>query len=129
MSNLQFKEWLFSESQNPKILLPYINHLKDRRLSRNDKHSIHDDHLKMDYEAAMKQMYGIFSNESQVPVMLRKAMRCYEIARDRMHDKARRESNYMLSYSDTEPDNDLWRFVRALEDISHGTAPNLEELL
>lgn len=129
MSRLHFKEWLVTESQNPKILLPYINHRKDQRLSRGHKHAIQDDHLKMDYEESMKRLYDIFAHEHTVPVMLRKATRCYEIARDRMHEKARREHNYMMSYSDTEPDNDLWMFVRALEDISNGSSPNLEELL
>ena len=129
MNALHFKNWLLTESYNPKILLPYINHRKDMRLKHDNKGFIRDNELKMDYEHAMNKLYDILTHENAIPVMLRKASRCYEITRDHMHEQARHKHNYMIAYSDTEPDNDLWLFVRALEDFSHGEQPNLEELL
>jgi general stress protein 26 len=56
-------------------------------------------------------------------------MRQYEIVRDRMHEMARRNQRYMTAYNDAEPDNDLWMFCRALEDISNGNSPDLEKML
>lgn len=126
---MNFKEWLLTESLNPKVLIPYIKHRKDERLSRSGKRSIHDDHLRQDYEEAMSNLLDIFTKENSLAVLIRKSMRQYEIARDRMHEKARRESKYMIAYHDAEPDNDLWAFCSALEDISNGNSPDLEKLL
>jgi hypothetical protein len=126
---MNFKEWLLTESLNPKVLIPHIKHRKDERMSRNTKRSIHNDHLRQDYEDGMGRLLEIFTKENSLPVLMRKAMRQYEITRDRMHEKTRRDNDYMLAYHDTEPDNDLWMFCRALEDISSGNSPNLEEML
>jgi hypothetical protein len=129
MNGLHFREWLVTESLNPKVLLPYINHRKELRLQRHGKHTIDDDHLRMDYTEGMERLHDLFSHESNFPILVRKVMRQYEITRDRMQEKARRIEAYSHAYQQTEPDNDLWMFVRALEDISNGKAPNLEELL
>ena len=109
--------------------MPYIKHRKELRLERDGKLSIHDDNLRIDYSDGMDRLTEIFSKENDAQTLHRKAMRQYEITRDRMHDRSRRESSYMLSYNDSEPDNDLWLFVRALEDMVDGKSPNLEELL
>jgi hypothetical protein len=124
---MNFKEWLVSESQNPQILLPYIKHRKERRME--GKMSISDDHLRMDYVDGMDRLAEIFAKDRDAAILHRKAMRQYEITRDRMHEKARKESQYMNSYSDSEPDNDLWLFVSALEDMSRGQSPSLEKFL
>jgi hypothetical protein len=120
---MYFKEWL-TESYNPRILLPYVNHVKDKRLG-----NISDHLLRMDYEEAMTKLYDLIKEGNPLPVLFRKVSRHYEITKDRMQSKARRDDRYMHDYAQSEPDNDLWLFVRALEDISDGNSPNLEELL
>lgn len=124
---MNFKEWIISESINPSILVPYINHKKDDRLS--GKNSIKNHNLRSDYERAMHQLRDLFTKEKTLPVLLRRAMRLYEITRDDMRAKARANHDYMQSYNETEPDNDVWLFVGSLEDISNNKMPNLESLL
>lgn len=129
MTEMCFKEWLVLESLNPKTLLPYITHRKEQRVSKNSKNFIHNDLLRQDYENGIDRLKDIFTKENSLPVLMRKSMRQYEIVHDHMLLNSRHDKEYMISYNDTEPDNDLWMFCSALEDISNGKMPNLEKML
>ena len=129
MSCFHFKEWLLVESADYHILLPYINHKKDQRMARNGDKAIENDHLKTDYGQAIENLYKIVKESNSLTVALRKATRCYEITKDKMHLISRHDEDYLHSYQKTEPDNDIWLIVRALDDFSNNKMPNLKELL
>jgi hypothetical protein len=122
--NLNFKKWLITESHNTQILLPFIKHLTEKRLN-----SINNNELRSDYQEAMVQLYRIIEKGHQIPVLYRRVMRQYEITRDHMQHRSRSDTDYNLAYDHTEPDNDLWLIVRAIDDISHNKSPDLESLI
>jgi hypothetical protein len=122
--NLNFKEWFITESQNTQVLLPFIKHRIEKRLN-----SISNNELRSDYQEAMMKLYEIVSKEREVPVLYRRVMRHYEITKDHMQHRSRSDSDYNLAYDHTEPDNDLWLIVRAIDDISHNKSPDLESLV
>jgi hypothetical protein len=121
---MKFRDWLLSESHSPRILLPYIKHRMEKRLS-----GIQSEQLRQDYEYAMGMMEKILGGKDSLTVMHRRALRVFEINRDHMSQRAQVDEGYGRELSRTHADEDVWNFVGALEDLLNGKTPKLESFL